>query len=298
MTRNTIKNYFIISILILSASSMAQNHAFAASAPNLGTTDSFAVLAGSTITCTGAGAITGNIGVSPGTAIVLGATPCTVSGTINPGGPVAAQAHADASTAFTDLNAATCTTNEPAVADIGGQTLSPGVYCFPSSAAITGTLTLSGSGVYIFIMGSTLTTAAGPGANNVVLTNGATANNVFWAVGSSATLGTFSVFKGTIIAFTSITSTTSATVDGRLLAINGAVTLDTNKITVVGTANGGTGDNDKGEHGTCDNNKGENEGHHDKDKHGTGDNDKGKHCTGEHDEGHHDKGAVTKSDKN
>src|SRR4029077_14753354 len=196
------------------------------------------------------------------TAIVLGATPCTVTGTINPGGPVAAHAHADAATAFTNLNAATCTTTEPAVADIGGQTLTPGVYCFPSSAAITGNLTLSGNGVYIFKIGSTLVTAAGPGASNVVLTNGASASNVFWAVGSSATLGTGSVLKGTVIAFTSITATTNATVDGRLLALGGAVTLDTNNITVV-TGNGGRGDNDNDEHGT---------GEHDK-----GDNDKGEH---------------------
>ena len=283
MTRNNIKNYFVAAVLILSASVMVQNNAFATSAPNLGAAEDFAVLAGSTITCTGAGAIIGDIGVSPGTAIVLGATPCTVTGTINPGGPVAAQAHADASTAFTSLNAATCTVNEPAVTDIGGQTLTPGVYCFPSSAAITGNLTLSGNGVYIFKIGSTLVTAAGPGASNVILANGATANNVFWAVGSSATLGTGSVLKGTVIAFTSITTTTNAAVDGRLLAINGAVTLDTNNISVVGTDNGGNnGGNGNGGTGTGDN--------------GKGDNGKGEHDEGHHDKDHHDKDA--KSDRN
>jgi hypothetical protein len=277
MTRNNIKNYFVMFVLIVSATSMVQNHAFAASAPNLGTDSTFAVLAGSTITCTGAGAITGNVGVSPGTAIVLGATPCTVSGTQYPGGPVAAQAHADAATAFAELNTAACTTTEPADADIGGQTLHPGVYCFPSSAAITGTLTLSGGGVYIFKIGSTLVTAAAN--SNVVLTNGATANNVFWAVGSSATLGTSTTLMGTIIAFTSITATTDATVDGRLLAIGGAVTMDTNTISVVGTGNGGTG-----HHGQCDNDKGH---------HGMGDNDKGKHCTGDNDKGNHGKDAKS-----
>lgn len=281
MTRNNMKNYLVMFVLIISATSIVQSNAFAASAPNLGTADSFAVLAGSTITCTGAGAIIGDIGVSPGTAIVLGATPCTVTGTINPGGPVAAHAHADAATAFTNLNAATCTTIEPAVADIGGQTLTPGVYCFPSSAAITGNLTLSGNGVYIFKIGSTLVTAAGPGASNVVLTNGASADNVFWAVGSSATLGTDSVLKGTIIAFSSITATTNAAVDGRLLAINGAVTLDTNTISVVNT-DGGNGHDGNGDNG---------KGDHDKGNHGKGDHDKG-----EHDEGHHDKDA--KSDRN
>ncbi|MHB8545977.1 MAG: ice-binding family protein [Nitrosotalea sp.] len=282
MTRNNIKNYFVMFVLIISATSIAQSNAFAASVPNLGAADNFAVLAGSTITCTGAGAIIGDIGVSPGTAIVLGATPCTVSGTINPGNPLAAHAHADASTAFTNLNAAACTVNEPSVADIGGLTLGPGVYCFPSSAAITGNLTLSGNGVYIFKIGSTLTTAAGPGASNVILTNGASSSNVFWAVGSSATLGTDSVLQGTIIAFTSITATTNAAVDGRLLAINGAVTLDTNKISVVGTDNGGNGGN-----GTGDNGKGDN---------GKGDNGKGEHDEGHHDKDHHNKDA--KSDKN
>ncbi len=281
MTRNNIKNYFVMFVLIVSASSMVQNNAFAASAPNLGTDSTFAVLAGTTITCTGAGAITGNIGVSPGTAIVLGATPCTVNGSQFPGGPVAAQAQADAATAFADLNTATCTTIEPAVADIGGQTLTPGVYCFPSSAAITGTLTLSGSGVYIFKIGSTLTTAAGN--SNVVLTNGASANNVFWAVGSSATLGTGSSFMGTMIAFTSITATTGATVDGRLLALNGAVTLDTNTITVVGAGNSGPGEHGTGEHGTG--------------EHGPGDNDNSGHGPGEHDEGHHDKDHHDKGTK-
>lgn len=113
---------------------------------------------------------------------------------------------------------------------LGGQTLKPGVYCFPSSAAIVGTLTLNGNGMYIFKIGSTLTTGAGN--SHIVLTNGASSSNVFWQVGSSATLGTASVFKGTIIAYSSITSTTSAAVDGRLIAINGAVTLDTNHITV------------------------------------------------------------------
>jgi len=281
MTRNKTQNYLVMFVLIISATSIAQSNAFAASAPNLGASDSFAVLAGSTITCTGAGAIIGDIGVSPGTAIVLGATPCTVTGTINPGGPVAAHAQADAATAFTNLNAATCTTTEPAVADIGGQTLTPGVYCFPSSAAITGNLTLSGNGVYIFKIGSTLVTAAGPGASNVVLTNGASASNVFWAVGSSATLGTDSVLKGSIIAFSSITATTNAAVDGRLLAINGAVTLDTNNISAVST-DGGNGHDGNGDNG---------KGDHDKGNNGKGDHDKG-----EHDEGHHDKDS--KSDRN
>ncbi|WP_445082622.1 ice-binding family protein [Candidatus Nitrosotenuis sp. DW1] len=133
----------------------------------------------------------------------------TVSGTIHVGDPIANQAHADAVTAYGVLAGTTCTTIEPAVADIGGQTLTPGVYCFPSSAAITGTLTLDGSGVYIFKIGSTLVTAAEN--SDVVLINGATADNIFWVVGSSATLRTNSVLEGTVIAYTSITATIGAT---------------------------------------------------------------------------------------
>ena len=231
MIRNNIKSYFLMIVLIISASTMVGNYAFATTTyPNIGAAGNFAVLGSSTVTNTGFTVITGNLGVSPGTAIT-GFPPGIVFGTTYAGGPVATQAHADAATAYGALSSAACTTKEPTVADIGGQTLRPGVYCFPSSAAITGTLTLSGSGVYIFKIGSTLTTAAGN--SHVVLTNGASASNVFWKVGSSATLGTGSVLKGTVIAYSSITATTGATVDGRLIALNGAVTLDTNHITVV-----------------------------------------------------------------
>jgi hypothetical protein len=231
MTRNNIKSYFLMLVLIVSASSMVGNYAFAQTMqPNIGTASNFAVLGSSTVTNTGNTIIAGNLGVSsPGTAIT-GFPPGIVIGTTYAGGPVATQAHADAATAYGALSSAKCTTNEPAVAKIGGQTLKPGVYCFPTSAAITGTLTLSGSGVYIFKIGTTLTTAAGN--SHVVLTNGASASNVFWKVGSSATLGTNSALKGTVIAYSSITATTGATVDGRLIALNGAVTLDTNHITV------------------------------------------------------------------
>ncbi|HET6459009.1 MAG TPA: ice-binding family protein [Nitrosopumilaceae archaeon] len=230
MTRN-IKNYFLMLVLIVSASSIAGNYAFATTMqPNIGTASNFAVLGSSTVTNTGNTVISGNLGVSPGTAIT-GFPPGIVIGTTYAGGPVATRAHADAATAYGTLSSAKCTVNEPAVAKIGGQTLKPGVYCFPTSAAITGTLTLSGSGVYIFKIGSTLTTAAGN--SHVVLTNGASASDVFWAVGSSATLGTNSVLKGTVIAYSSITATTGATVDGRLIALNGAVTMDTNHIAIV-----------------------------------------------------------------
>jgi len=229
MTRNNIKNYFVMLVLIISAASMIQDNAFATTfLPDIGSASRFAVLGASTVTNTGNTVVTGNLGVSPSTAIT-GFPPGKVIGKIYAGGLVATQAHEDAAIAYGVLSGRACTTNEPAVANIGGQTLKPGVYCFPTSAAITGTLTLSGNGVYIFKMGSTLTTAAGN--SHVVLTNGASASDVFWQVGSSATLGTNTVLKGTVIAYSSITSTTGATVDGRLIALNGAVTLDTNHIT-------------------------------------------------------------------
>lgn len=217
-------------VLILSASIMVQNNAFAATTmhPNIGTAGNFAVLGSSTVTNTGNTIVAGNLGVSPGTSIT-GFPPGIVIGTTYASGPVASRAHTDAAIAYGTLSNAKCTTNEPYVANIGGLTLKPGVYCFPTSAAITGTLTLSGNGVYIFKIGSTLTMAAYN--SRVVLTNGASPSNVFWKVGSSATLGTGSVMEGTIIALASIASTTHATVDGRLIALNGAVTLDANHIT-------------------------------------------------------------------
>ena len=119
----------------------------------------------------------------------------------------------------------------------------------------------------------------------------------FGQVGSSATLGTGSVLKGTVIAFTSITTTTNAAVDGRLIAINGAVTLDTNHITVVGTDNGGN----HGGNGNGNGNGGTGTGEHDKGDNGKGEHDKGDNGKGEHDEGHHDKDHHDKdaqSDRN
>src|SRR4029077_17131484 len=119
--------------------------------------------------------------------------------------------------------------------NLGGKTLTPGVYCFASSAQLTGALTLDAQGdanaVFIFKIGSTLTTAS---ASSVVLINGGSPNNVFWQVGSSATLGTTTAFVGNIVALTSITLTTGVVVSGRVLARNGAVTMDTNTVGLVG----------------------------------------------------------------
>jgi hypothetical protein len=201
----------------------------AATAVPLGTADPVAVLAGSTVTNTGPTVVTGDLGLSPGTS-VTGFPPGTVNGTQHITDPVAAQAQTDLTTAYN--NAAAQATTGTVSADLGGQTLTPGVYTTASSLGLTGALTLDAQGnanaVFIFQAGSTLTTAS---ASSVNLVNGAQSCNVFWQVGSSATLGTASTFRGTILALTSITATTSATVDGRLLARNAAVTLDTNTIT-------------------------------------------------------------------
>jgi hypothetical protein len=195
---------------------------------SLGSAGNFAVLAGSTVTNTGPTAITGGLGVSPGTA-VTGFPPGVVNGAIHAGDATAAQAQIDLTAAFND--AAGRPTPILVPADIGGTTITPGVYNAASSLQITGNVTLSGAGVYIFQIPSTLTTASG---SQVILAGGATAVNIFWQVGSSATLGTGSTFNGDILAQASITVTTSAILIGRALARTGAVTLDTNAVTSPG----------------------------------------------------------------
>jgi len=195
----------------------------------LGTAGSFAVLAGSTVTNTGPSVISGDVGVSPGSAIVGFPPGIVVNGVFHPADAVAAQAQADLTTAYNDAAG-----RSPVTAvgpELGGLTLAPGVYG-GGTLEITGTLTLDAQGdpnaVFIFQAASTLITAS---ASSVSLINGADPCNVYWQVGSSATLGTGSDFVGTILALTSITAQTGADVEGRLLARNGAVTLDTNTIT-------------------------------------------------------------------
>ena len=213
-----------------------------AEAQILGSAESFGVLGGSTVTNTGDSIVSGDVGVSPGSAIT-GFPPGIVvaPGTIHAGDAVAAQARTDAITAYKTLAAMPTGVNLTGT-DLGGLTLSPNVYGFSTSAQLTGLLTLNGQGntssEWVFKIGTTLTTASG---SAVLLINGANGNNVYWAVGSSATLGTNTAFAGNIIAQQSITLNTGATIScGRALAINGAVAMDTNTISlcVTGPAGG------------------------------------------------------------
>jgi Ice-binding-like len=203
---------------------------WAQSAPPLGSAQSFAVLGASTVTNTGATVITGDLGVSPGTA-VTGFPPGTVTGgTMHAGDATAPAAQAAAHTAYQNLVAEPCGTNltgKTLGISPGAVTLSPGVYCFNSSAELTGTLTLNGTGVYVFKIWSTLKTASN---SAVVLAKGATARNVFWQVTSSATLGTNTAFEDSILALISDTVTTGASVTGRVFALTGSVTLSGNQI--------------------------------------------------------------------
>jgi hypothetical protein len=197
----------------------------------LGSATTFAVLAGTTVTNTSATTtITGDVGVSPGTAITGLPAGQPIGGSIHAGDDVAAQAQADLGIAYGALAAMPCTTPMSGV-DLGAQTLTPGVYCFAAAAGMTGVLTLDAQGdsaaVFVFQIASALTVAGGA---SVELTNGAQASHVWWQVGSSATLGGSSVMAGNILAYTSISLDTGASLNGRALAAGGAVTMDANNI--------------------------------------------------------------------
>jgi hypothetical protein len=204
----------------------------------LGTACTFGILGATPVVSnTGPSDVTGDVGIWPA-ASITGFPPGTLTGTLHAGDATAMTAQGDLTTAYN--NAAGLVAPPPVLtADIGGQTLPPGVYKATTTLGITGILTLDGStnpnGVWVFQVGSALTTAAGGAgtpASQVVLIGGASAHNVFWVIGSSATLGTNSIFQGTIMAKASITLGTGATLDGRALAETGAVSLASNPVNV------------------------------------------------------------------
>jgi len=205
--------------------------AFSAQAPvGLGTAANFAVLAGSTVTNTGPSVISGSLGLAPGSAVTGFPPGIVLAGTTEIDDGVALQAKNDLVTAYN--TAAGSSSTATISGDLAGRTLVGGVYTSASSLGLSGALTLDAQGnpdaVFIFQAGSTLIVGSGSQVN---LIGGAQACNVFWQVGSSATIGTGSSFVGSIMALTSVTMTTGATLQGRALARNGAVTLDTNTIT-------------------------------------------------------------------
>jgi Ice-binding-like len=202
-------------------------------APTLGTAQSFAVLGASTVTNTGPTVVTGDLGVTPGTAVVGFPPGIVAGGAIHAADAVALLAQKATTAAYSTLAGEACNTTYGVPSDLGGKTLVPGVYCFASSAGLTGALKLDAGGdpgaVFIFKVGSTLITASDA---TVTLVNGASQCNVFWQVASSATLGTRTHFIGSILALASITMTTDATLAGRALARTGAVTMDTNTVSI------------------------------------------------------------------
>jgi hypothetical protein len=194
----------------------------------LGTTDSFEVLGATTVTNTGPTTVTnGDVGLSPGTAVTGFPPGIVTNGVIHAANAQSQQAQSDLTIAY--LDAAGRTADTTGLADLAGLTFTPGVHA-GGAISLNGTVTLNGAAnsVFIFKAASTLITGS---SSVVTFSGGASACNVFWQVGSSATLGTNSTFAGTIMALTSIAATTGATIDGRLMARNGAVTLDSNVIT-------------------------------------------------------------------
>ena len=227
----------LIGAVLLPVTGSSMSRMFAAPqsgvSPTLGTAESFRVLGASTVTNTGPTVVNGDLGVKPGTA-VTGFPPGIVvpPGKIYAGVAVAQKAQSDVTTAYNALTGQACNVDLTGQ-DLGGLTLTPGVYCFSTSAQLTGALTLNALGdpnaVFIFKIGSTLTTASN---SSVIVINGGSTCNVFWQVGSSATLGTSTQFEGNVLALVSITLNTSVRLNGRALARTGAVTLDSNTISL------------------------------------------------------------------
>ncbi|HXI66192.1 MAG TPA: ice-binding family protein [Gemmatimonadales bacterium] len=224
--------FYALVLGIVSAAALLSAYVYhgsaASAAPSLGRAESFAVLGGSTVTNTGSTKITGDVGLSSPGVSVTGFPPGTIArGKQHVGDPAANAAQRDAQRAYDALAGMVC--NTPLTGqDLGGKTLSPGVYCFTSSAQLTGQLVLDARGnrnaIWVFQIASTLTTA--PDAA-VVMGDGGQAGDVFWQVGSGATFGTGTAFAGNVLAYSSITLNTGARLSGRALARAG-VTMDGN----------------------------------------------------------------------
>ena len=216
-------------------------HATPSAAQILGSSGSYGVLGSQTVTNTGNTVIMGDLGVTPGTAVTgftaIDGGPGLITGSFNQANAAAAQARADFSAASVTL-ANLSFTADLSGQDLGGLTLTPGVYHFTSAAQLTGALTLNALGDanarFVFQIGSTLTTASNSLVNFINLSDSADCgpdNGLYWQVGSSATIGSNSAFAGNLLALTSVTLNNGASIiDGRAFAQNGAVTLDNNRI--------------------------------------------------------------------
>lgn len=240
---NYLKKHLVTSFVIIAALLFAGSNrsASAQSVPPLGNAQSFAALAGTTITATGPAVFSGNVGVSPGTAAtgMPPGGPATIqNGQLYLGaGSLAGPAQASALTAYNNLRGQACPAANNLTGKILGQTqlsVGPGVYCFDTSVQLNATFTLNDGGdpnaIFIFQIGTTLTTAS---SSQVLMSSGGRGTNVFWQVGTSATIGTSTQFRGHIIADTSITFTTSASTTGRIFALNGAATIDSTNVDAV-----------------------------------------------------------------
>lgn len=205
-----------------------------APAISLGAAEGFAMLGSSTVTCTNSSAVVGDVGVSPGVEVTGFGSSCTVVGDIHALDAAATAAQADLLVAFDEIGALECGDDLTGV-ELGGLTLAPGVYCFDTTAGLTAGLTLDAGGdpnaSWVFKVGSAITT--GPGST-MIMAGGGNACNVFWRVGTSAVLGTTSSFKGNIMASASVSLTSGSSLEGRALALNGAVTSDNNAISNCG----------------------------------------------------------------
>ncbi|MEY2573718.1 MAG: type secretion system secreted protein VgrG [Verrucomicrobiota bacterium] len=213
-----------------------------AGAQSLGTAENFAVLGASTVTNTGTSLINSSVGVSPGSAITGFPPGIIINGALHAADGPATQAHADFATAYLAFEGlASPPANNMSGTDLGGKTLTPGVYKFNTSATSGGMLTFDAqndpNARFVVQIGTTLITSSN---SSVSLINGADARNIYFQVGSSVTLGSGSSFIGNLLAYASVTTVSGTTVTGRLLALTGAVTLDTNNVTSPGLTPGAT----------------------------------------------------------